>query len=345
MNVTEVVMPSIGEPESLRLSTRDLPPPGPGQALIRVEATGISFAEQQMRRGKYYDQPRFPFVPGYDLVGIVEQLGEDPPPAAPAAGQRVAALTKTGAWADRVLLDAADLVPVPAGVEPGQAETVIVNGVTAWRMLHRSARVRAGQTVVVLGAGGGVGSTLVQLARLAGARVIGVVGPAQLDRVRDLGAVPVNYRGEDVPRRVRELAPGGVAAVFDHVGGPGIIDSWRMLARGGTLVAYGTAATRDAPGNSRLPVLRLIARLTAWNLLPNGRRATFFNVWAGHARHRDRYREELRHDLGHVFALLAAGKISAQIAGEFPLEQAAAALRHAESGGLTGKVVLLPRSR
>ena len=145
-----------------------------------------------------------------------------------------------------------------------------------------------------------------------------------------------------MPRRVRELAPGGVAAVFDHVGGPGIVDSWRMLARGGTLVAYGTAATRDAPGNSRQPVLRLIARLTAWNLLPNGRRATFFNVWAGHARHRDRYRQELRHHLAQVFALLAAGEISAQIAGEFPLGQVAAALRHAESGGLTGKVVLLP---
>ena len=342
MRITEIVLPGIGEPEALQVRTRELPPPGPSQALVRIEATGVSFAEQQMRRGKYYDQPRFPFVPGYDLVGVVEQLGEDAPPTTPAVGQRVAALTKTGAWADRVLLDAADLVPVPAGIDADQAETVIVNGVTAWRMLHRTARVQAGQTVVVLGAGGGVGSTLVQLARLAGARVIGVAGPAQLERVRDLGAVPVNYRNEDVPRRVRELAPEGVAAVFDHVGGPGIVESWRMLGRGGTLVSYGTAATRDVPGNPRLPVLRLIARLIAWNLLPNGRRAAFFNVWAGHARHRDRYRAELRHDLGEVFALLGAGKISAQIAAEFPLEQAAAALRHAESGGLTGKVVLVP---
>ena len=342
MQATEIVLPGIGEPEALQVLTRELPPPGPAQALVRVEATGISFAEQQMRRGKYYDQPRFPFVPGYDLVGVVEQLGGAQPPTAPAVGQRVAALTKTGAWADRVLLDAADLVPVPAGIDADQAETVIVNGVTAWRMLHRTARVQAGQTVVVLGAGGGVGSTLVQLARLAGARVIGVAGPAQLDRVRYLGAVPVNYRGEDVSRRVRELAPEGVAAVFDHVGGPGIVESWRMLGRGGTLVSYGTAATRDVPGSPRLPVLRLIARLIAWNLLPNGRRAAFFNVWAGRARRPDRYRAELRQDLGTVFALLAAGKISAQIAGEFPLEQAAAALRHAESGGLIGKVVLAP---
>src|SRR6266550_4718431 len=143
----EIVLPGIGEPESLRPRTRDLPDPAPRQALVRVEATGVSFAEQQMRRGKYYDQPAFPFVPGYDLVGVVEALGPGDP-AEVRVGQRVAALTKTGGWADRVLLDAADLVPVPDGVGAADAETVVVNGVTAWRMLRRSARVRAGQTIV-----------------------------------------------------------------------------------------------------------------------------------------------------------------------------------------------------
>src|ERR1700742_431650 len=94
----EIELPGVGEPESLRLRTRELPEPGPGQVLVRVEATGVSFAEQQMRRGKYYDQQRFPFVPGYDLVGRAE-------------GQHVAALTKVGGWADHVVLDRADLVP------------------------------------------------------------------------------------------------------------------------------------------------------------------------------------------------------------------------------------------
>jgi NADPH:quinone reductase-like Zn-dependent oxidoreductase len=272
MQITEIILPGIGEPESLQIRNRDLPDPAPGQAVVRVEATGVSFAEQQMRRGKYYDQPPFPFVPGYDLVGTVER--------GPLAGRRVAALTKVGGWADRVVIDGDDLTPVPDGLDPAAAETVVVNGVTAWRMLHRTACVRAGQTIVVLGAAGGVGSTLVQLARHAGIRVIGTAGPAQQDRLRELGAIALNYRTEDVPGRVRELAPGGVAAVFDHVGGPGIVDSWRMLARGGTLVSYGSASTRDVPGNPRVPVLKLLARLTAWNVLPNGRRATFFNLWA-----------------------------------------------------------------
>jgi NADPH2:quinone reductase len=210
-------------------------------------------------------------------------------------------------------------------------------------MLHRSAKVSADDTIVVLGAAGGVGSTLVQLARHAGVTVIGTAGPAQQDRLRELGAIPVDYRSEDVPARVRELAPDGVQAVFDHVGGDGIVDSWRMLARGGTLVSYGTAVTKDLPGNPRLPVLKLLGRLTLWNVLPNGRRATFFNLWAGKRLRPARYRAQVRADLSDVLALLADGTLTAQIARRFPLDDAAAALAYAERGGIVGKVVLEPR--
>src|SRR3954469_1178880 len=331
MQAREIELPGIGEPETLRLRTRELGQAGPGQTIVRVEATGVSFAEQQMRRGKYYDQPKFPFVPGYDLVGIDESTGA-----------RVASLTKVGGWADRVILDRADLVPVPDGVSAEAAETVIVNGVTAWRMLHRSAKVQPGQTIVVLGAAGGVGTVLVQLARHAGIHVIGTAGPKQQERLRELGATPIDYRREDVFARVRELAPGGVEAVFDHVGGPGIDDSWRMLARGGTLVSYGTAATKDLPGNPQIPVLKLFAKLTVWNVLPNGRSATFFNLWAGKRLRPGRFRAQLREDLGHVFELLCDGAITPQIAARFGLEHAAEALRFAEAGGNTGKVLIFP---
>src|SRR3954462_4822890 len=144
MQAREIELPGVGEPETLRLRTRELPPGPPGQALVRVEASGVSFAEQQMRRGKYYDQPPFPFVPGYDFVGVVERVGAG---VALAPGRRVAALTKTGAWAQRVVLPVADLTPVPDGVDPVDAETAIVNGLTAWRMLHRTARVPSGATI------------------------------------------------------------------------------------------------------------------------------------------------------------------------------------------------------
>lgn len=339
MQTLEIELPGTGEPETLRPVRRELREPGPGEVVVRVEVTGVSFAEQQMRRGKYYDQPPFPFVPGYDLVGVVERVGAQVLDLRP--GDRVAALTKTGAWAERTVLHAADLVPVPHGIAAEDAETLIVNGLTAYRMLHRSARVRPGQTVVVLGAAGGVGTLLVQLARATGAHVIGVAGTAQQADVAKLGATPVDFRTEDVPARVRELAPDGVAAVFDHVGGPGIAASWRMLARGGTLVAYGTASTKDEPGNPQLPVLKLLVRLTLWNVLPNGRRAGFFNLWAGRKLRPGRHRQQVREDLTTLFALLRDNKLTPQIAGRFPLTDAAAALRFAERGGHTGKVLLL----
>ncbi len=236
-------------------------------------------------------------------------------------------------------MDAADVVPVPEGVDADRAETMVVNGVTAWQMLHRTARVRAGQTVLVLGANGGVGSVLVQLARAAGAKVIGTASARHHQVLRDRGVTPVDYRTEDIAARVRELAPGGVDAVFDHVGGPGIVDSWRLLAPGGTLVAYGTASTRDDEGSKQLPVLKLLARVWLWNALPNRRRAHFYNLWAGH-RNRARFRARLRTDLTEVFEALRRGDITAQVAARFPLTEAAEALRLAESGTVAGKVVL-----
>jgi NADPH:quinone reductase-like Zn-dependent oxidoreductase len=308
--------------------------------VVGVEATGVSFAEQQMRRGRYYDQPPFPFVPGYDLVGTVLETGEGVAPEL--VGRRVAALVKVGGWASHVLLDALDLVEVPADLGAAQAEALLLNGVTAWQLLHRKARVRAGQTVLVHGANGGVGSVLVQLAQAAGARVIGTATTRHHDALRAMGVLPIDYRTQDVPARVRELAPGGVDAVFDHVGGPGVVDSWRLLAPGGTLVCYGSAATRDDSGSKQWPVLKLLGRVWLWNSLPNGRRAYFYNVWAGRAVSKTRFRARLRADLAQVFATARRGELVARIGAELPLERVADALRLAESGTVAGKVVLKP---
>ncbi|MFI9560403.1 medium chain dehydrogenase/reductase family protein [Nonomuraea endophytica] len=338
--LVEVVLPGKVEPEGLQVRHGVVPVAGPGQVLIRMEATGVSFAEQQMRRGRYYDQPAFPFVPGYDLVGTVVDTGEGVEPGL--AGVRVAALVKVGGWASHVLVDAADVVPVPDGIGAAQAETLVVNGITAWQMLHRKARVRAGQTILVHGANGGVGSVLVQLARAAGVKVIGTASARHHDDLRAQGVVPVDYRAGDVAARVRELAPGGVDAVFDHVGGRGIVDSWRLLAPGGTLVSYGSASTRDDEGSKQWPVLKLLGRVWLWNALPNRRRAYFYNAWAGHALAKDRFRARLRADLTQVFAAFQRGDITARIAAQLPLARVADALRLAESGTVAGKIVLTP---
>jgi NADPH:quinone reductase-like Zn-dependent oxidoreductase len=337
--VTEVVLPGVVEPSGLEVRTRDLPPPAEGQVVLRMDATGVSFAEQQMRRGKYYNQPPFPFVPGYDLVGTVTATG--PGVDSGITGHRFAAVTKTGGWASHVPIDAEDLVPVPAAVSAAAAETVVVNGITAWQMLHRLANVRSGNTIVVLGANGGVGSTLVQLARHAELTVIGTASARHHETVRELGATPVDYRDPDMYGRIAEIAPDGVDAVFDHVGGAGLQKSWRLLRRGGTLVSYGTAATKDDKGASQLPVLKLFGQLKAWHTLPNGRNAYFYNFWAGQRRKAE-FRSKLADDLTQVFQLLAGGVLTPQVAAEFPLAEAASALALAESRTVAGKVILVP---
>lgn len=339
IRATEIVLPGEVEPDGLEIRTRDLPEPSAGQVVLRMEATGVAFAEQQMRRGKYYDQPPFPFVLGYDVVGTVTATG--PGVDAGLTGRRFAAVTKTGAWASHLLVDAAELMPVPDGVDPAAAETVLVNGITAWQMLHRIAKVRPGGTIVVLGANGGVGSTLVQLARHAGITVIGTASPRHHATVRELGATPVDYRDPAMYDRIREIAPDGVDAVFDHVGGAGLEQSWQLLRKGGTLVSYGTAATKDEKGNSQLPVLKSFARLAAWNSLPNGKSAHFYNYWAG-KRCRQTWQARLNEDLTQVLRLVADGHLVPQIAARIPLADAAAALTLAESRTVLGKVVIVP---
>ncbi|MFI5842963.1 medium chain dehydrogenase/reductase family protein [Catenuloplanes sp. NPDC051500] len=343
---TEVVLPGKVAPSGLRVVKRELPAPGAGQARVRVESTAVSFAESAMRRGRYFGQPAFPFVPGYDLVGIVEAVGPDVDRAL--IGTRVAALTKTGAWATAVLLTAADLVDVPDGIGADEAETLIVNGVTAYQMLHGAAKVRAGQTVLILGVSGGVGTILAQLARQAGARVIGTANPRHHEALRALGVEPVDYRAPDVTARVRALTPGGVDAVFDHLGGASVGRSYRLLNRTGTLVCYSIASKLD----DRTPVVfsfvALLGRLAYWNYLPTKKHASFYDIWAGSGKpgsaKREVFRARLRTDLTHVFGLLRDGTLTAQIAARFPLGEAAAALELSESSNRTalGKIVLVP---
>jgi NADPH:quinone reductase-like Zn-dependent oxidoreductase len=337
---TEIVLPGVGEPETLQVRHRELPAPGTGEVLVRVEASGVSFAEMSMRRGRYPGQPPFPFVPGYDLVGTVTTLG--PAVTEVKVGQRVAALTKTGGWVDHIVLPAADLVPVPNGLDAAEAETAVVNGAAAWGMLHDMAKVRSGQTIVVHGATGGVGVLLVQLARIAGVRVIGTASPTKFDAVRALGAEPLDYHTDDLVAQVRALAPNGVDAVFDHIGGKSVNNSWRMLGRGGTLVSYGVLSKRDSNESLVVLFILLVAKLYLWNALPNGHHAYFFDVNSGKARHPQEFHQKLRTALTQVFDLLAQGRIQAQVAQRVPLEQAAEGMRLAESGKMVGKVVLIP---
>ncbi|WP_425146935.1 medium chain dehydrogenase/reductase family protein [Deinococcus sp.] len=340
IQTTEIVLPGLVPPSGLLIQQRTLPAPGAGQALIRMEASGISFAEQSMRRGRYPGQPRFPFVPGYDVVGTALAVGPGVSPEL--IGRRVAAAIKTGGWATHLLLPAADLVAVPAGLSAALAETLIVNGVTAWQMLHRQARVQAGQTILVHGASSGVGTVVIQLALHAGLRIIGTAAPRHHAALRASGIDVLDSRDPDLSAHLRTLAPAGLDAIFDHLGLASARRSYALLAPGGSLVLYGMAAVRDDSRAVLQEFLTITLQLAAWKLTPDARRASFYNFWAGHTVHRAGFRRRLASDLRAVLDLAARGTIAPQIAAEFPLARAAEALELAESRTVRGKVILTP---
>jgi 2-desacetyl-2-hydroxyethyl bacteriochlorophyllide A dehydrogenase len=344
MKTFELVIPGLVEPEGLQVREREVPEPKAGEVLVAMEATGVSYAEVQMLRGRYPGQPAFPFVPGYDVVGRVVGLGAGVDRAL--EGKRVATLTGFGAWAEHVVLRAEELVSVPEGLDAAEVDSLIVNGLTAYKMLHRVAQVQSGQTVVVLGAGGGVGTMLVQLAKLAGARVIGTCKPAQRSTVEALGAEVVDYTRGEVLDEVRALAPEGVHAVFDHVGGSASLrSSFAMLRPRGYLVCYGNASLAKTDGSAWWGFLDYLG----WKLrtLFGSRRSTFFDIWgrgtfgADHMFRPARFWRELRADLGHLVDLLATGKVRPEVARRIPLRDAGAALAQHRAGGFVGKIVLV----
>jgi NADPH:quinone reductase-like Zn-dependent oxidoreductase len=330
----EIVLTEQGGVDRLRIDDTDSPEPGRDEVRVRVEASGVSFAEVQMLARRYPMQPKYPFVPGYDLVGTVTSVGAGVTRVA--VGARVAALLVTGAWRTHVVVRADRVVPVPAGLDPGVAAAATMNGVTAWQMVHEVAQVRKGQTVLVHGASGGVGSLLTQLAVAAGARVLGTASAPKHDAVRALGAEPIDYRGEDVATRVRALAPAGVDAVFDHLGGASLPVSYDLLADGGVLVNYGSATTLRDDNHWAVPYLRTIRQFAAWGVgrlagRARGRRAAFYYVKAG---------PKFNRALAEVYRLAVAGTIDPPIERRMPLAEAPEALRLLMDGKATGKIVL-----
>ena len=166
MKYRRVVIERTGGPEVLRLVEDELRAPGKGQARVKILAADVSFSDVNLRRGRYPGAPRPPFTPGYAMVGVVDQLG--PEASGPAVGQAVAALTFYGSYSQYIALPVEELVPVPAGVDPAEGVTLVLNYVAAYQMLNRVARVARSQQILVLGAAGGVGTAFLELGRLAG---------------------------------------------------------------------------------------------------------------------------------------------------------------------------------
>jgi NADPH2:quinone reductase len=344
VNQVRVVVNHYGGPEELRVVKEEFPEPKAGEVLVRMLAAGVSLPDVMMREGIHPETPRLPFTPGWDLVGVVDRLGVGVSGIDP--GQTVAALPIHGAYAEYVCLPYQEWVPVPAGLDPAEAVSLILNYVTAYQMLHRSARVEEGQRVLIHGASGGVGTALLQLGHLAGLEMYGTCSAKGASAVTDLGGIPIDYQNQDFVREVHRLTGEGVDVAFDGIGGAHIWRSRKALRRGGRVVAYGLTGMlqggRLASGRSgRRQRFRGIAIfglyiLGGW-LLPGRKRVVPYSIqWLKRVRP-----AVFRQDLTTLFELLKQGKVKPLVAGRFPLTEARQAQELLGKGGVTGKIVLL----
>ena len=343
MKHTRVVVTHYGGPDALRLVEEERPEPRPGEVRVRVQAAGVALPDVMARQGLHPETPAVPYTPGWDLVGVVDRLGEGVSGIQP--GEVVAAMPIHGAYAELVCVPQRELVPVPPGLDAAEAVSLILNYITAYQMLHRSAKVEAGQRVLFHGASGGVGTALLQLGRLASLEMYGTCSPRGAPAVSALGGTPIDYRGQDVVAEVRRLAPEGVHAVFDPIGGAHLWQSREALRRGGRVVGYGNTTSLRGAGlgssntgrRNRLHGIPSYALYIAggW-LLPGRKRIVPYSIQT-----LKRLKPELfRQDLIALFELLRQGKIKPLVARRFPLAEARQAHELLEQGGVVGKIVL-----
>ena len=344
MRHTRIIVTHYGGPDALRVVEEECPEPKDGEVRVRMLAAGVSLPDIMAREGVHPETPALPFTPGWDLVGVVDRLGNGVSGIEP--GQVVSALPIHGAYAEFVCLPQRQWVPVPSGLDAAEAVALVLNYITAYQMLHRSAKVRSGQRVLIHGAAGGVGTALLQLGRLAGLEMYGTCSSRSAPAVSDLGGIPIDYEHQDFVKEIHRIASDGVDVVFDPIGGTHLWQSRKALRTGGRVVGYGLRSSlRGEELASGRPGRRQRFRGTAifglyiagaW-LLPGRRRLVPYSIQT-----LKRLRPEFfRQDLITLFDLLQQGKIKPLIAQRFLLAEARRAQELLEKGGVIGKIVLV----
>ena len=334
MSYKKMILNEFGGPEVLHVVEEDaLPEPGSDEVRVKVLAASATFTDTMVRKGTYYGfKETPPLSPGYDMVGVVDKLGVGV--TGLEIGQMVADLTVWGAYTEYILRPADALVPVPAGLEPAEAVSMVLSYVTAYQMLHRIAKVQRGQKILVHGAGGAVGTALLELGGLLDLEMYGTASKSKHDLVKNLGGIPIDYKSEDFLERVQALDGDGMNASFDAIGGENFKRSFDSLKKGGTLVAYGFYNQAMGRGGS---VPMAYTKVALWNILPNGRKTSFYSIGALRKKNPEWFKE----DLSVLFDLLAAGKIKPSIERRMNLEDATQAHELIEEAAVKGRIVLM----
>jgi NADPH:quinone reductase-like Zn-dependent oxidoreductase len=341
---TRIIVTHYGGPDALQVVEEECPEPKGGEVRVRVLAAGVALPDIMAREGIHPETPPVPFTPGWDLVGVVDRLGDGVSGIEP--GQIVAAMPISGAYAEFVCLLQRELVPVPSGLDAAEAVSLVLNYITAYQMLHRSAKVRPGQRALIHGAAGGVGSALLQLGRLAELEMYGTCSSRGASAVSDLGGIAIDYQHQDFVEEIHRLTSEGVDVVFDSIGGTHIWRSRKALRPSGRVVAYGLTGSlrggRLASGRGgrrhRYRAIAIFGLYIAggW-LFPGRKRVVPYSIQT-----LKRLKPALfRQDLIALFDLLQQHKIKPLIARRFPLAEARHAHELLGKGGVTGKIVLV----
>jgi putative PIG3 family NAD(P)H quinone oxidoreductase len=323
--VKAITVPRFGGPEALVLDEVDLPVPRAGEVLVRVAAAGVNRADLLQREGHYPPPPGESDVPGLEVSGVVEALGDGVDEWA--VGDEVCALLAGGGYAEQVRVPAGQVLPVPPGVSLVDAAALPEVVCTVWSNVFLVANLQPGETLLVHGGSSGIGTMAVQLAREVGAQVIVTAGSAaKLEACRDLGAeVLVNYREEDFVERTRAATDGlGADVILDIVGAKYLSRNVAALATNGRLVIIGMqGGTRAELDLAALLAKRAAVIATSLRGRPASEKATIVAA----------VRE-------HVWPLLTAGRVEPVVHSRHPLADAAAAHRELEAGAHVGKILL-----
>ncbi|MGI8746964.1 MAG: NADPH:quinone oxidoreductase family protein [Deinococcus sp.] len=320
-----------GPPDSLRVETLPLPRPGAGEVRLRVRAAGVNFPDTLIIRGKYQFKPGLPFTPGSEVAGEVEELGEGVSDAG--VGDRVIAFLNVGGYASHAVADARMLMPLPPGLGFEEAASFTLAHGTSYHALVDRAALKAGETLLVLGAAGGVGLAAVQIGHALGARVIAAASSDEkLAVCREHGAdETLNYAREDLRARLKKLTGGqltkhqGPDVIYDPVGGAFTEPAFRSIGWGGRYLVVGFAAG-DIPS---LPLN-----------LPLLKGASLVGVFWGEFARRDPAANA--RNLATMIGWIGEGRIRLHVFGRYPLEEAGRALLDLEERRVTGKVVIVP---
>ena len=323
-----------GGPEVLKVMENRLREPGRKEARIKVQAASVSRPDITLRRGEnlYRGTPlgkKPPFVPGYSIVGVVDAVG--PGVSEVKVGDRVGALTVTGGYSEYVYWRSDRLIPVPNLVDAAEAVTLILNYLVAYQALHRAAKARAGEKLLIIGASGGIGTALLQLGKLAGLQMYGIASRSKHAILCEYGATPIDYHTQDFVKVIRELEPEGIDIIINGMTTLKTIrDGASLLRRGGRMVSFGEPAGLSA-------LWQVLRELAAVNLFRRGKSLKLYGTSTYFLGDRKPFLE----DWATLFHWLQEGKIRPVIMRRFSILEAAEANTLMESGEVAGNIVLV----